>query len=153
MEQIGQYRNFGALWLALALKRATSHAGLWPVVLPGVVDQMTGQMAPVSMMDQGPIVTAGVPALGIAGRKPIGDLEKHYRLWHDPSDTLEYQSASTVGNIGLVAESLIRQLQSMQSFPQKSGPYLYNKSSNQVLGLAFVAGLHWLPALFSWAAF
>ena len=133
LEQIGQYRNFGALWLALALKQAASHAGLWPVVLPGVVDQMTGQMAPVSMMDQGPIVAAGVPALGIAGRKPIGDLEKHYRLWHDPSDTLEYQSASTVGNIGLVAEALIRQLQSMQSFPQESGPYLYNEFSNQVL--------------------
>ena len=133
MEQIGQYRNYGSLWLALALKEAASHAGLWPVVIPGVLDEMIGQMAPVSFMDQGTIVAAGVPALGIAGREPPAYAAEHYRMWHDPSDTLETQSASTVGNIGLVAEALIRQLQSMQSFPQESGPYLYNELSNQLL--------------------
>lgn len=133
MEQIGQYRNFGSLWLALALKEAASHAGLWPVVIPGVVDQMTGQMAPISFMDQGPLVAAGIPALGIAGREPPEYASEHYRLWHNPGDTLEYQSASTVGNIGLVAEALIRQLQSMPTFPQESGPYLYLEDSEQVL--------------------
>ena len=133
MEQVGQYRNFGALWLALALQKATEHAGLWPVVIPGMVDEMTGQMAPVSMMDQGPLVAAGVPALGIAGRQPPAHADEHYLRWHDPSDDLESQSASSVGNIGLVSEALIRQLQSMQSFPQESGPYLYLESSDQVL--------------------
>jgi hypothetical protein len=130
---IGQYRKYGPLWLALAMKEAASHAGLWPVVIPGMVDQMTGQMAPVSFTDQGPIVAAGVPALSIAGRVPPAFAAEHYRLWHDPDDTMEHQSASTLGNIGLVAEATIRQLQSMQSFPQESGPYLYNESSNQVL--------------------
>lgn len=143
MEQIGQYRNYGSLWLALALKEAANHAGLWPVVIPNVVDQMTGQMAPISFMDQGPIIAAGIPALGIAGRQPPASAAEHYRLWHDPDDTLEHQSASTVGNIGLVAEALIRQLQSMQNFPQESGPYLYLQDSNQVLrgwplGLIFI---------------
>jgi len=133
MEQIGQYRNYGSLWLALALKEAARHADLWPVVIPGVLDEMTGQMAPISFMDQGPIVAAGVPALGIAGRYPPAFAAEHYRLWHDPGDTLETQWASTVGNIGLVGEALIRQLQSMQSFPQESGPYLYLQGSNQVL--------------------
>ena len=133
MEQIGQYRNYGSLWLARSLQQAASHAGLWPVIIPNVVDQMTGQMAPISFMDQGPIVAAGVPALGIAGRQPPESAGEHYHLWHDPDDTLEYQSASTVGNIGLVAEALIRQLQSMQSFPQEFGPYLYMQDSNQVL--------------------
>ncbi len=132
MEQIGQYRKFGALWLALALKEAANHAGLWPVVIPSVVDQMVGQMAPISFMDQGPAVAAGVPALGIAGREPPEYASEHYRLWHDPDDTLEYQSAETVGSIGLVAEALIRQLLSMQSFPQTSGPYLYLEGSQQV---------------------
>ncbi len=144
IEQIGQYRNFGSLWLALALKEAASHSGLWPVVIPGVVDQMVGQMAPISFMDQGPIVAAGIPALGIAGREPPEYAEEHYRLWHDPDDTLEYQSASTVGNIGLVVEALLRQLLSMHSFPQESGPYLYMQGSNQVfhgwpLGIIFTS--------------
>lgn len=144
MEQIGQYRNYGSLWVALTMKEAASHAGLWTVIIPGVVDELTGQMAPVSQMDQGPFVAAGIPALGIAGDyQPIYAAE-HYRLWHDPDDSLEFQSASAVGNIGLVAESLIRQLQSMQSFPQESGPYLYLQGSNQVfrgwpLWLIFIA--------------
>lgn len=133
MEQIGQYRKYGSLWLALALKEAARHADLWPVDIPSVLDELTGQMAPVSLMDQGPVVAAGVPALGIAGRYPPAFADEHYRLWHDPGDTMEIQSASSVGNIGLVAEALIRQLQSMQSFPQESGPYLYLQGSNQVL--------------------
>lgn len=131
--QIGQYRKYGSLWLVLALNEVASYADLWPVFIPGVVDQMTGQMAPVSFTDQGPIVAAGVPALGINGQKPPTALAEHYRLWHDPDDSLEYQSSSTVGNIGLVSEALIRQLQSMKSFPQESGPYLYLQSNNQVL--------------------
>jgi hypothetical protein len=110
MEQIGQYRKHGSLWLALALKEAASHAGLWPVFLKGLVDQMTGQMAPVSFMDQGPLVAAGVPALGIAGHEPPAYAAEHYRRWHTLDDNLEAQSASTVGNIGRVVEALIRQL-------------------------------------------
>ncbi len=133
MKQIGQYRNYGPLWLALVLEQAASRAGLWPVVIPGVVGQMTGQMVPVSFTDQGPIVAAGVPALGIGGRVPAANADEHYRLWHDPDDTIERQSASTLGNIGLVSEAGIRQLLSMQTFPQESGPYLYLEGSQQVL--------------------
>jgi len=97
------------------------------------VGQLTGQMAPVSFTDQGPIVAAGIPALGMAGHQPAAYAAEHYRLWHSPEDNLENQSSATLGNIGLVAEALIRQLQSMQSFPQESGPYLYLEGSNQVL--------------------
>jgi hypothetical protein len=133
MELVGQYRRFGSLWLARAFQESATHARLWPVVLPGVVDQITGQMAPVSMMDQGPLVAAGVPSLGIAGHDPPEYAAEQYQRWHTPEDNLEATSASSVGNIGLVAEALIRQLLSMKSFPQESGPYLYLESSNQVI--------------------
>ena len=133
IEQIGQYRGFGALWLALAAKEAARHAGAWEVYTPSLVDQITGQMAPISMMDQGPLVAAGIPALGMAGREPPETAAEHFRLWHSPDDTLAVQSAAVVGEIGRVAEALLRQLLSMKGFPQEKGPYLYLPASRQVL--------------------
>jgi hypothetical protein len=134
MELNGQYRRFGPLWLALLVREAAGAApGLWRVNLPGLIDQVTGQAAPVSFMDQGALVAGGVPALGLAGHVPPADAEQHYRLWHDPGDTMERQSAAALGQAGLVAEALARQLLSMQSFPQESGPYLYFEGSRQVL--------------------
>ena len=71
MEQIGQYRKFGPLWLALAAREAARHSGDgWVVNVTALMDQLTGQMAPVSFMDQGPLVAAGVPALGFTGHTP-----------------------------------------------------------------------------------
>jgi len=133
MEQIGQYRRFGPLWLALAAREASRSANLWEVHLTSLVDQITGQAAPVSFMDQGPIVAAGVPALGFAGHVPAQNADEHFRLWHDPDDTLDRQSAATLGQSGRTVEALLRQLLSMKSFPEESGPYLYFDGSRQVL--------------------
>jgi hypothetical protein len=134
MELIGQYRRFTPLWLALlARESARANDGLWQVNLPSVIDQVTGQAAPVSLMDQGPLVAAGVPALGFAAHTPPEVAGQHYLLWHDPGDTMQTQSPASLGQSGLVAEALIRQLLSMETFPQESGPYLYFDGSGQVL--------------------
>jgi MFS family permease len=84
-------------------------------------------------MDQGPMVNAGVPALGFAAGYPPEFSDLHYNLWHSPEDSMEHQSAEALGGSGLVAEALIRQLLSMESFPDESGPYLYFDNSKQVL--------------------
>ena len=134
MELIGQYRRFGPLWLALLARESARASGdLWQVNLPSLVDQITGQAAPVSFLDQGPLVAAGVPALGFTAHKPTEKVDEHYRLWHHPDDTMQYQSGGSLGQSGLVAEALIRQLLSMEAFPQESGPYLYFEGSQQVL--------------------
>lgn len=156
MELIGQFKGYGPIWLALATRQAARSAGArWDVNLRAPFDQITDQAAPVSFMDQGPLVAAGVPAIGLAGHVPPEYAEPHFQMWHDPSDTLDQQSASTLGQSGLIAEALIRQLQGMDSFPEESGPYLYFDSSGQVLRgaplwaifIAFVAtfaGASWL---------
>lgn len=134
VELIGQYRRFAPLWLArLAQESARAGGGLWQVNLPGVVDQITGQAAPVSFMDQGSLIAAGVPALGFTGHVPPEYAEEHYAGWHTPLDSLEKQSAASLGQGGLVAEALVRQLLSMGTFPQESGPYLYFEGSGQML--------------------
>ena len=137
MELVGQYRKYGPIWLALTAReaaRAARTAGVeWDVYLRAPIDQVTDQAAPVSFMDQGPIVAAGVPALGFTGHVPPEQADLQYHLWHDPEDTLEHQSAETLGQAGLIAEALIRQLLSMESFPKESGSYLYLDGSKQVV--------------------
>jgi hypothetical protein len=134
METIGQYRRFSPLWLVLlARESANVRDGLWQVNLPSLIDQITGQAAPVSFMDQGPLVAAGVPALGFAGHTPVEKIDEHYAGWHTPEDALDRQSPAALGQSGLIAEAIVRQLLSMQTFPQESGPYLYVDGSRQVL--------------------
>jgi len=134
MELIGQYRRFTPLWLALLARQSASAAeGLWQVNLPALVDQITGQAAPVSFMDQGPLTAAGVPAFGFAATYPPQYVQEHRIGWHGPEDMMERQSPLSLGQSGLVAEALVRQLLSMESFPQESGPYLYFEESGQVL--------------------
>lgn len=133
MELVGQYDGYGALWLALTAREAARAAGLWDVYLRSTFDQVTDQAAPVSLMDQGPLVAASIPAIGFAGHFPESYADENYRLWHDPDDTLDYQSANVLGKSGLTAEALIRQLLSMDKFPKSFSPYLYFDSSGQVL--------------------
>jgi len=134
MELIGQYGGYGPIWLALTAQESARAAGAeWKVNLRAPFDQITDQAAPVSFMDQGPMVAYGIPALGFAAHVPAEFSDEHYHLWHDPDDTMDHQSAEALAQSGLIAEALIRQLLSMETFPQESGPYLYFESSGQVL--------------------
>jgi hypothetical protein len=134
LEMIGQFRRYGPIWLALAARQAARASGdRWPVHLVAPFDQITNQAAPVNFMDQGPVVAAGVPALGFAAHVPPEMADEHYRLWHSPDDSIENQSPEALDHSGRIAEALIRQLQGMQTFPEESGPYLYFDDSAQVL--------------------
>ncbi len=134
MELVGQFRGYGPLWLALAARQAARSGGTtWDVILRSPIDQVLDQAVPVSLMDQGPAVAAGIPALGFAGHTPPELTETEYSLWHSPGDTLERQSAVALGQSGLIAEALLRHLLSLPSFPAESGPYLYFDGSGQVL--------------------
>jgi hypothetical protein len=134
MELIGQYRQYGQLWLALTAREAARSSGdSWTVNLRAPLDQALDQAAPISFMDQGPMVAAGVPALGFLGNVPPEYADLKYKIWHDPSDTMEHQSAVTLGHSGVITEALIRQLQAMEDVPRESGPYLYFDETGQVL--------------------
>lgn len=134
VDLVGQFHGYGPIWLALAARESARSAGLdWNVLLRSPIDQALDQAVPVSMMDQGPAVAAGIPALGFAGHTPPELSATEYALWHSPGDTLDRQSADALGQSGLIAEALIRHLMSLQAFPQETGPYIYFDDSGQVL--------------------
>jgi hypothetical protein len=88
---------------------------------------------PVSFMDEGPLVAAGVPAFGFATTYTAGSGELVWQTFHTPDDTLVYQSADALEQSGRVTEALLRQLLAMEQFPQERGPYLYFDDRSQVL--------------------
>jgi hypothetical protein len=134
MDVRGQFRKTGQLWLQLLTIDAARAAGdLWPVKVRAPLDQLTDQAVPISFMDEGPLVSAGVPAIGFAGLKPAQYLALHEKTYHSPLDTLDYQSADTLYQSGRISEAIIRQLLTMTSFPSESGPYLYFESGHQAL--------------------
>jgi len=133
-ELIGQYEGYAPIWIALTAKEAAAAADLdWEVINKGPVDQLLNQAVTISLTDQGPIIAAGVPALGFGAGVPAEFGDEHYRLWHNPDDTMEHQSPYALGQSGLITEALIRQLLAMNSFPEGSGPYLYFEGSQQIL--------------------
>ncbi len=134
MSPIGQGRRYGPIWLQLLARQGASAAGdLWvPQIRPAFL-QALEQAVPVSLMDQGPLVAAGVPALGFAGTYPPESSQQNWETYHTPDDTLEIQSPVSLHHSGRVAEALLRELLSMGSFPSESGPYLYFDSSATVL--------------------
>jgi len=98
MELVGQSRKYGQIWFALTARDAARAVdGLWDVNLRAPIDQALDQAVPISFMDQGPMVTAGVPAVGFTGGYPMEFSDEHYRLWHDPDDTMARQSPESVG--------------------------------------------------------
>ena len=142
MEAVGQFRKFGALWLQLLAGESARLAGdLWIPKVRSVMDQVTGQAVPLSFMDQGPFVAAGVPALGFAGFKPAESRDFHWQTYHSPEDVMQYQSADVLYQSGRISEALVRQLLSMKGFPSETGPYLYFEGSHQVLRGAPLWGL------------
>ncbi|MBI3962344.1 MAG: M28 family peptidase [Deinococcus sp.] len=134
MDPRGQFRGYGPLWLLLTAREAARAAGdLWIPVMRSPLDQVLDQAVPISFMDEGPMVAAGVPAFGFATRYAPGTSELEWNSYHTPGDTLEIQSTAVLSQSGRIAEALLRQLLVMETFPQESGPYLYFDDRQQVL--------------------
>ncbi|MFN2159516.1 MAG: M28 family metallopeptidase [Anaerolineales bacterium] len=134
LESVGQFSGYSPIWISLMIKEAARDVGgLWEVVIKTPVDQALDQAVPISLTDQGPMVAAGVPALGFSAGYPSEIGDEHYRLWHDPDDNMENQSPEAMEQSGLLSEVWIRQLLSMEDFPEESGPYLYFENSESAL--------------------
>ncbi|MDQ7064031.1 MAG: M28 family peptidase [candidate division KSB1 bacterium] len=155
MSPVGQFRGYGALWLQLlAREAAQKHPGLWVPQLRPALFQILDQAVPVSFMDQGPMVAAGIPALGFRGITPPEWLEMRWKTYHSPEDLLKYQSAETLQQAGAVTEVLIRDLLRRRDFPPAHGPYLYfDASGTWLTGAPLWALFVILVALYFIAAF
>ena len=134
MDPRGQFRGFGDLWLQLlAQEAARAQGNPWVPRTYSPLDQVLYQAVPISFMDEGPLVAAGVPAFGFTGSCPAEYSKQCWETYHTPEDLMQYQSADVLHQVGRITEATIRQLFAMQTFPQEAGPYIYLQNSSQVL--------------------
>jgi len=134
MEATGQFGGYGDLWLLrTAQEAARAYGDVWVPEIRSALFQALDQAVPVSYMDQGPMVAAGIPALGFAATEPPEFEELDWETFHTPLDTLDLQSAAVLSQSGRGTEALIRQLLAMDNHPRRSGPYLYFEGSAAVL--------------------
>jgi hypothetical protein len=134
MDPRGRFRGYGPVWLQRVAQEAAYAAGdlRVPTMFP-VFAQALFQAVPLAFMDEGPFVEDGIPSFGFAGTYPAELGPLHQETYHSPRDTLEYQSAESLGQAGLVTEALVRQLLVTEEFPRVVGPYLYFESSASTL--------------------
>jgi hypothetical protein len=78
-------------------------------------------------------VAWGIPAFGFAGVCDPVFSEECWQTYHTPLDTLDTQSAVSLGQAGRATEALVRQLFRMEDFPPSTGPYLYFEGSSSML--------------------
>lgn len=155
MSSTGQLNDVGPLWLQRTAQEAARAAGdIWVPAMKPTYEQLLTQAVPISMWDQGPLVAAGIPAIGFGEICPPEYAQQCWDTYHSEMDTLEFQSPATLHQSGRIAEAVVRQLLVMEQFPQESGPYLYAEASNGVLRgpvlwlilIGFVA-LFWIGSL------
>ncbi|HSR47306.1 MAG TPA: M28 family peptidase [Anaerolineales bacterium] len=134
MDPRGRFRGYGPVWLQRVAQEAARAASdlRVPTMFP-VFAQALFQAVPLAFMDEGPFVEDGIPSFGFAGTYPAELGPLHQETYHSPHDTLEYQSAESLGQAGLVTEALVRQLLKMDEFPRVAGPYLYFEASATTL--------------------
>ncbi len=134
MSPVGQFRGIGPLWLMRTAQQAAVAAGdVWVPQIRAPIDQVLNQAVPVSQMDQGPLVAAGIPAFGFYGLIPPEHAEQVWDTYHTPADRIEYQSADVLQQAGRATEAAIRQLLGMDRFPEERGAYIYLAGRDQVL--------------------
>jgi hypothetical protein len=133
LESQGLFSRYGDLWLRLAiLEIASERGGLTDLYMDDVVLQILNQAVPIGAMDQAPMISAGIPAVGFAGYCPPENSAECSATYHSPGDTIDNQDPFVLEAVGRVAEATIRQLLAMDSFPRESGPYLYFENSQSV---------------------
>jgi len=134
LESQGLFSRYGALWLRLAiLEIAQDRGGMTELYMDDVVMQVLNQAVPIGAMDQAPMISAGIPAVGFTGFCPPEFSAECSDTYHTAGDTIDTQDPQVLENAGRVVEASIRQLLSMESFPQEVGPYLYFENSQRVL--------------------
>ena len=137
MDPRGQFRGYGPIWLQRVAQEAARAAGdVWVPVIRPVVVQVLEQAVPIAFMDEGPFVARGMAAFGFAGICSPDFSQECDETYHTPLDTMEYQSAGSLGQSGRATEALVRQLMEMEDFPESTGPYIYfDRSRAQLSGL------------------
>lgn len=134
MSPVGQFNGYGPVWLQQVVQESSRQGGVeWIPAMKSVIEQMLDQAVPISFMDQGPLVAAGIPAVGFAGAYPDSSKQDVWATYHSERDSITYQSAFTLDQSGKAAEATVRGLMTLDRFPGENIPYLFFLDDNTII--------------------
>jgi hypothetical protein len=149
---MGQKSGYTPLWLAVLTQDTAQKIGVWRPTFLDPVTQVMERSILLSFTDQGPFLARGIPAFDFGVTTPTG-----WPYYHTPEDTVDKISPGTMGQVGLLTESLVRELEQYEDFPQSDEPYLYFDNENdrtylpgiyvKSIAFALLLPLFWLTIL------
>jgi Peptidase family M28 len=149
---MGQKSGYTPLWLAVLTQDTAQKIGVWRPTFLDPVTQVMERSILLSFTDQGPFLARGIPAFDFGVTTPSG-----WPYYHTPEDTVDKISPGTMGQVGLLTEALVRELEQYEDFPQSAEPYLYFDNENdrtylpgiylKLIAFALLLPVFWLTIL------
>jgi len=117
LEETGQLKGFTPPWLRHLARQAAESQGL-RVIGPSGFSEYLERAFLISWADQGPFLSAGVPAINLGSESKEATRERE--IYHSAGDTIEKLKPASIGAYGRAAERIARTLDEMPSIPAES---------------------------------
>jgi hypothetical protein len=117
----GQFREYAPQWLWVLSEDCIRKTGGIPMS-PRPLMHYVNRAVNICSTDQGPFVTAGIPAINLGGNKSSSPLAR--KIYHTQMDTHENLSPALFSHYGKAAELLVRSLDGLNYRPEVERYYL-----------------------------
>ncbi len=140
LAETGQLGGFTPPWLRQITHEAAEAGGL-AVVSPSGFQEHLERALLISWNDQGPFLSAGIPAINLGSVSTERSYEK--TVFHSPQDTIDNLRVSAFETFGLAAERIMRELDNLTSIPVESSE-LFRLRDSTYLTPKVITGLHYI---------
>lgn len=138
--ETGLMQGFTPPWYRQLAFASAREAGL-PVRFSSGLEEHLARTFYIPWSDQGPFLTAGIPAVNLTGRSV--DADRAEVGYHSPQDTIENLKLSSIESFGFAAERIVRTLDALSSIPAGS-PDSFRLSRGLFLDPVIIRMLHCL---------
>jgi len=121
IDGIGQFRGFAPMWLRTLAADAARREDLPTAEVTPPFEWLQRSVL-VSFTDQGPFLTAGIPAIDLGGR--TADRATQNRIYHLPEDTMDKMRPQSMEIYGRTQERILRAIDAAPEVPIEDTAYL-----------------------------
>jgi hypothetical protein len=143
IDSVGQLEGYSPAWLRALVRAACLAEGAEVEVPFGFREQMDRALL-ISLTDQGPLLSVGIPAVNIGSLSVNQRLESD--IYHSPRDTIENMRPESFTTYGKVVERAVRSLDALSPVPSGNGSTFLVTPSRSV-SARIMAILHWLSLI------
>jgi hypothetical protein len=117
LNETGQLKGFTPPWLRQIAREAAAAQAL-PVRGPTAFSEYLERALLISWGDQGPFLSAGIPAINLGSEAEDRSREKD--IHYSSQDTIGNMKQSSIGQFGRAAERIVRTLDELHAIPREA---------------------------------